>query len=95
MRAGDFLIAKVNEERDITSGDGTVGKFIIKVGDKFKIKEIYENIEQFSIDYYGTELWFAYSIEEPQYFVEDYRTYFYDYTKTQRKLKLENLDDNK
>lgn len=91
MKVGDFLISKIEENnKNITCGDGVVGKFILHKGDKFYINEVAKSIEQFSINYNGTSLWFSYSVEE-QYFVEDYKKYFYDYKQTQRKYKLKNL----
>lgn len=90
MNVGDYLVAKLDFEKDITCGDGVVGKFIIKKNDEFVITDIVG--DQIEIEYNDTRLWFT-TATEPRYFVENYRLYFYDACKMNRKLKLDKLNE--
>jgi hypothetical protein len=92
MKIGDYLVAKIAYTKNITCGDGIVGKFTINKGDKFKITDIIN--DQIEIDYNNSSLWFS-KTEEPQYFIEYYKLYFYDYNKMNRKLKIKKLNNVK
>jgi len=92
MNVGDYLVAKLEFEKDITCGDGIVGKFAIKKGEEFVICDIVG--EQIEIRYDKGTLWFT-TATEPKYFVENYRLYFYDACKMNRKLKLDKLNEKK
>ena len=74
LKIGDILVAKRNASKPIKSGDGVLGVFTIKKGEKYKIIEINKTMKQFCIKYREHELWF--SIEEGGFFTEPYTLYF-------------------
>lgn len=90
MKIGDNVIAKKDHETPITSGDGIVGTFTIKKGDKFIISEINNTTKCFKIEYNNDGLWFSY-VKKSDYFLDYYEKFFYNIEKINRLNKINKI----